>query len=119
MRHRSQQQFDRQAAGIGQGVDFGAQPATVCLFARPKIPFRTRRASTRETPRGLFGSNDAITPSIQNPSAHILAKSSLPNEKLESHLHPCGIPFYEFMTQGKTFCLLRPQVNRISNDGVN
>ena len=35
-----------------------------------KIPFRTRRSPTRGTPRGLFGSNGAITPHSKSLSSY-------------------------------------------------
>src|SRR6266699_4451949 len=34
------------------------------------IPFRTRRSSTRGTPRGLFGSSGAITPHSKSVSSY-------------------------------------------------
>ena len=35
-----------------------------------KIPFSTRRSSTRGTPRGLFGSSGAITPHSKSVSSY-------------------------------------------------
>ena len=70
---RHQQQFERQAAGIGQGTDFGAQPATARLFARPK---KSRSEPTGHPPaerRAACSAATAQSRLIQNPSAHTRA----------------------------------------------
>lgn len=48
-------------AGCRRAVFLGQRPPRRACSQDSKIPFKTRRASARETPRGLSGSNGAIT----------------------------------------------------------
>ena len=61
------------------------------------IPFRTRRSSSRGTPRGLFGSSGAITPHSKSLNSYPHHPAP-PVGKLESEIPRLGNPLYEFVT---------------------
>src|SRR6478672_6239926 len=58
---------------------------------RQKIPFNTRRSSTRGTPRGLFGNNGWITDHSKSDRSKRAISSSRPTES-ESARHRFGNP---------------------------
>jgi hypothetical protein len=64
--------------------------------SRQKIPFNTRRSSTRGTPRGLFGNNGWITHHSKSVRSKRAMRSSF--EALESGFDRFVNPFYEYVT---------------------
>ncbi|MGH6812788.1 MAG: hypothetical protein ACREDM_10710 [Methylocella sp.] len=65
--------------------------------SRQKIPFNTRRSSTRATPRGLFGSSGEIT----GHSKSVKSKRAIPTSPdltVESLSCRFENPRYEIMT---------------------
>ena len=80
--------------GVGQRAGISAQGAPV--RSRQKMPFKTRRSSTRGTPRGLFGNKGWIT----DHSKSVRSKRAI--AKLLSELGPLFArfvnPFYGYVT---------------------
>jgi hypothetical protein len=64
---------------------------------RQKIPFKTRRSSTRGTPRGLFGNNGSITDHSKSDKSN-RAIAYLPARENASQLNRLGNPVYGNVT---------------------
>src|SRR5258707_4459143 len=85
--------------------DPGASPAQKAVVARhgapdrstQKMPFKTRRSSTRGTPRGLFGNKGWITDHSKSVrSNRAISTSSV--EQVESAFGLLGNPVYGSVT---------------------
>jgi hypothetical protein len=67
------------------------------MRSRQNIPFNTRRASTRFTPRTFVGSKGWITDHSKSVRSKRVISVSLP-ENTESELTPLGNPVYGYVT---------------------
>src|SRR5579875_3501190 len=81
-------------AGCRRAVFLGQRPPRRACSQDPKFPSRTRRSSTRGTPRGLFGSNGAITPYSKSVSSYPCMIKPSQMESLNHTSIPAGIPFF-------------------------
>jgi NADPH:quinone reductase-like Zn-dependent oxidoreductase len=68
----------------GIGGDIGKAACSI-----PRLPFRTRRSSTRGILRGLFGSAALVT--VHSPVAELIAHQFNPVLQLENHAQVDGI----------------------------
>src|SRR6202008_4442629 len=81
--------------------------------SRQKMPFNTRRSSTRFTPRPLFGNNGAITDHSKSArSNRAIQTSSL--GKLESLFAKKRNPLYGYVTYATRKCLSARPLTRAS-----
>ena len=64
---------------------------------RQNIPFKTRRSSTRFTPRTLVGSSGWITDHSKSVKSNRAISVSFP-ENTESEFTPIGNPVYGYVT---------------------
>src|SRR5579875_3392476 len=108
LRHRTK----RLEQVVGGPYSLGSARHGAPVRKTQKIPFRTRRSSTRGTPRGLFGSNGAITPHPKSVSSYPCMIKPSQTESLNHTSIPAGIPFL------RVYDLTQDYFHEKGNDGA-